>query len=131
MNTEQTLKVALVEDSELLCEILLDSMEGIPGVEVIGHVKGEDDALELLRQAKPRLVIVDLELEQGSGFGLLESVTRSREEFGNPKMAVFSNHGHPGIKNRCHRLGVDAFFDKAFQMDDLLDFITDMSVRHN
>ena len=36
---------------------------------------------------------------------------------------VFSNHAHAVIQAKCRMLGAAAFFDKSFQMDELLNLI--------
>ena len=46
------------------------------------------------------------------------------------RAVVFSNHGHSTVRARCTALGAEHFFDKSFQLDDLLDFIQAAVARH-
>jgi methylmalonyl-CoA mutase cobalamin-binding subunit len=37
-------------------------------------------------------------------------------------MVVLSNHLTPEMRRKCKQLGADAVFDKATEIDDLIDF---------
>lgn len=118
-----TLKVALIEDS-LDVRNTLDSILGqLGGVEVVGGAEDESSALELLRCKHPDLAIVDLKLRAGSGFGVLRALFQNPDHFGHPRAVVFSNHGQPLVRELCLKLGVERFFDKATQIEDLLAYV--------
>jgi len=38
-------------------------------------------------------------------------------------VVVFSNYSNLVIRHRCLSLGARAFFDKSFQIDELLEFV--------
>lgn len=117
------LRVVLIEDSPLLCAMLRDMLAEIEGVEVVADAADEEGALDELERHQADLAIVDLELKGGSGLGVLSRMRAEPERFGQPLAVVFSNHGHRTVRARCVALGVEHFFDKSFQMDDLLDYI--------
>ncbi len=117
------LRVMLVEDSALLRGMLEEMLDEIEGVELAGDADGEAVAIECLARDPVDLAIVDLELNQGSGFGVLEHLKRSPERFGSPRAVVFSTYAHRAVRQRCEALGADAFFDKSEGMDDLLDYV--------
>jgi two-component system OmpR family response regulator len=117
------LKVVLIEDSSLLCQILGDVLEELAGVEVVGKAEDERAAIELLRRQQPDLAIVDLQLRAGSGIGVLRVLSRNPDQFGHPRAVVFSNHGQALVREHCFALGVERFFDKATQMGELLAYV--------
>ncbi|WP_374260112.1 response regulator [Zoogloea sp.] len=117
------LKTVIVEDNPVLLDLLSGMLASIPGVELIGHADSEAAAIDLLRDARPQLAIVDLELRTGTGLNVLNAVFNAPGEFGAPRTVVFSNHAHPVVQNRCLNLGAAAFFDKSFQMDELLEYV--------
>lgn len=127
--TSTPLDVVLVEDSAVLRDLLSAMLEGMAVIHIVGTADSEADALALIRRTRPRLVIVDLELRQGSGLGLLAALQSQAEFYGNPHAVVFSNHAHAVVQSKCKALGALAFFDKSFQMDDLLTFIDDEAGR--
>lgn len=117
------LAVVLVEDSPLLRQRLYDMLSAIDGVEVVAQAADEASALAQLQQHRADLAIVDLQLAAGSGLGVLRALSLEPERYGRPRAVVFTNYGHRQLRERCHALGVERFFDKSLQMDELLDYI--------
>ena len=116
------LGIVIVEDSPELCALLAEMLTEIPGVDILGVADSEKSALELLATQTPDLAVIDLELKSGNGLNVLAQV-RAQEKKGSVKTLVFSNYANSIIRNRCHMLGATAFFDKSFQMDELLDYV--------
>lgn len=117
------LKVVLIEDSLDVRDTLGAVLGKLAGVEVVGGAEDERSALELLRQRRPDLAIVDLKLRAGSGLGVLRALSLNPELFGRPRAVVFSNHGQAVVRERCFALGIEGFFDKATQLEDLVAFV--------
>ena len=117
------LKVVLIEDSLLVQQTLGAVLGELAGVEVVGGAADEYSAIELIQRQQPHLAILDLELQAGSGLGVLRALSRTPERFGRPRAVVFSNHAQRVVRERCFALGVDGFFDKASQMADLVAYV--------
>jgi len=119
------LRVLLVEDSVELQAMLQAMLREIPSVKVIGSVGSEQEALEMMRSECADLAIVDLELESGTGLGVLKSLNDDCMQLNNKLLGVvvFSNYSNLVIRHRCLSLGAKAFFDKSFQIDELLEFV--------
>lgn len=126
-NRQAALTVILIEDSPLLRRTLAALLDELAGVAVVGEAADESTAIELLQRRRPSLAIVDLELRAGSGLGVLQAISRAPERFGHPRAVVFSSHGHNVIRQRCQALGVEGFFDKATQFEDLLAYVRQAS----
>jgi DNA-binding NarL/FixJ family response regulator len=123
--TAPALRVVLVEDSAMLRGMLremLAELDGV-GVGVVAEAEDEAGALAALEAQRPDLAIIDLELRTGSGLGVLRQMQAEPERFGRPRAVVFSNYGHAPVRARCEQLGVERFFDKSFQLDELIDFV--------
>lgn len=117
------LRVVLIEDSAVLRDLLSAMLAGISTLQIVGAADNEAAALVVLARTRPELVIVDLELKSGTGLGLLAAIQAAPERFGSPRAVVFSNHSHAVVRARCRELGAYAFFDKSFQMDELMNFL--------
>ena len=65
------------------------------------------------------LVIVDIVLQDGTGFGVLAepAVRRDEREF-----VVLTNYASTAVQRRCIELGARRVFDKSNEIDDLLDY---------
>ncbi len=118
------LRVLLVEDSIELQAMLQAMLGEIPSVEVIASVESEKDALAVMRDDHTDLAIVDLELRSGTGLGVLKNLHDSLDgNDGRVGVVIFSNYSNLVIRHRCLNLGARAFFDKSFQIDELLEFV--------
>ena len=121
------LRVVLIEDSAVLRDMLSSILGGVRTLEIVGVADSEAAALVVLTRTRPDLLIVDLELKAGTGLGILAALHGAPERFGSPAAVVFSNHSHPAVRARCAALGAAAFFDKSFQMDELLGYVDGMA----
>lgn len=117
------LKVVIIEDSWLVRETLESILGELSGVEVVGGADDEYSAIEVLQRELPDLAIVDLQLRAGSGIGVLRALSRNPDRFGHPRAVVFSHHGKTVVRERCFSLGVERFFDKGTQIEDLLNYV--------
>jgi CheY-like chemotaxis protein len=123
------LKVFLIEDSILLQELLGGMLSEIDGVEFCGSADGEAEALRMLAARPVDLVIIDIELREGSGIGVLDALNADGDLYGNPRKAVLTNYAHAVMRQRCERLGMDAFFDKSLHINQLLDYVVEAANR--
>lgn len=118
------LKIFLIEDSLLLQELLGSMLSELDGVEYVGCADGEAEALRRLAENPVDLVIIDVELKQGSGIGVLDALQTDSDRYGTPRKVVLTNYGHTTMRQRCERFGMDAFFDKSLHINQLLDYVT-------
>ena len=119
------LKVFLIEDSALLQELLAGMLSELDGVEFCGCADGETAALRRLAENQADLVIIDIELKQGSGIGVLDALQTDSGVYGNPHKVVLTNYAHATMRQRCERFGMDAFFDKSLHINELIDYVID------
>ncbi|HEY7740594.1 MAG TPA: response regulator [Steroidobacteraceae bacterium] len=117
-------RVLLVEDSRLLAERLRESLEALEGVEVVASVTDELAAVEALAQRAVDAVVLDLQLRQGTGFGLLERLGRER-----PTVIVFTNYELPEYQRRARALGVEHFLSKSRDYERLPQLIQELEKR--
>jgi len=106
------LRVVIVEDSVIIRARLAELLAEIPNVEIVGEVETEVDALAVLRQQRWDAVLLDLQLKQGTGLGVLKALG-SAVRPPNAKIIVFTNYAFPQYRDRSLALGADFFFDKA------------------
>jgi len=104
-------------------------------VELIGTVDSEADALSRVASTTPDVLILDLHLRSGSGFGVLRALARSAFAAGRrPKIVILTNFGLPEYRREAEAFGVEAFLDKSrdyFRLPSLLtDFARDRAQTH-
>lgn len=121
MSNTASLRVLLVEDSSLLAARLAELIRRLPEVDLIGTVETETEALSRVAAATPDVLILDLHLRSGSGFGVLRSLARSARR--RPKIIILTNFGLPEYRREAETFGVEAFLDKSrdyFRLPSLL-----------
>jgi two-component system, OmpR family, response regulator len=131
MSDRPSLRVLLVEDSSLLAGRLAELIRRLPDVDLIDTVQTETDALTQINAAVPDVLILDLHLRSGSGFGVLRSLARDKASQ-RPKVIILTNFGLPEYRREAETFGVEAFLDKSrdyFRLPALLrDFANERSV---
>ena len=120
------LQTYIVEDSPVIRDNLIATLEELSPVRVVGVADDEVTALQWLQAPDHRaeLVIVDIFLKAGSGLGLLRA-TRHLPRHG--KYVVFSNYATADLRRKCLELGADRVFDKSGEIDDLIRYCDDLA----
>ncbi|HSV70031.1 MAG TPA: response regulator [Methylibium sp.] len=113
------LKTYLVEDSAVIRESLIATLEELAPIEVTGSAEDESTALEWLALPghEAELVIVDIFLKTGSGLGVLRALQALPQR---RAVVVLSNYATAEMRRRCLALGADRVFDKSDEIDALL-----------
>ena len=93
-------------------EHLQSLLSDIPGIAVVGYAVDEPDAIERINKLLPNVVTLDLRLQSGSGFKVLEYIKKHHPEI---KVIVLTNDDNRIYEASCLRAGADCFFDKTFQ----------------
>ncbi|HWP82110.1 MAG TPA: response regulator transcription factor [Bacteroidota bacterium] len=115
------LSVFIVDDSEIIQERLVTSLSKIPSVAVVGAVGTQREALEYLQKTVPDVVVLDLELSDGTGYDVLREL---RTQPDRPIFVVFTRHDAAVHRIRSLELGADLFLDKAHEFTVLADFVS-------
>lgn len=102
------LRVLLVEDSRLLVERLKEALAQLRDVELVASVSDEAAAIGVARHEHLDVIILDLQLKHGTGFGVLQRLGDKR-----PTVIVFTNYVLPEYERRAAALGVEYFLNKA------------------
>jgi two-component system secretion system response regulator SalR len=111
MSNASSMRVLLVEDSALLAGRISELILRLPGVELIGTVDNEADALKQVTISTPDALILDLHLREGSGFGVLRSLPRTGAP--RPRVIVLSGFDLPQYRREAETLGADEFLNKS------------------
>lgn len=118
----QRLKTFLVEDSPIIRDNLIATLEEIVPVTVVGWADNEAAALAWLDDAAhpADLLIIDIFLSgQGSGLGVIQQTCSQQPR---PVLVVLSNHTSADMRAHCLALGADEVFDKSHDIDALINY---------
>lgn len=114
------LKTFIVEDSPVIRQSLIATLEELAPVVVVGTAEDEAEATHWLAQSENAvdLVIVDIFLKTGSGLGVLRAAQAAAKA--QRKLVVLSNYATADMRIKCQDLGADRVFDKSNDIDALL-----------
>ncbi|MDI6734179.1 MAG: response regulator [Patescibacteria group bacterium] len=102
--------ILLVEDEPLLANLLKQRLEK-EGLKVLLGRDGEE-ALRILRDTKPDLILLDIILPKISGFELMETL-RNDPQFEKAPIIILSNLGQDVDVAKGQSLGAIQYFVKA------------------
>lgn len=107
-----TIPVLIVEDSRNMQSALAELFETVGGFEIVANVTTETAATAWLQQRNHEwgLAVVDLMLDEGTGFNLLQRLKVARPE---AHVVVLSDFVTPAVEARCRAMGADAVFRKV------------------
>lgn len=116
-----TLKTFLVEDSPVIRENLIATLEDLAPVQMVGWAADEGSAVRWLSEPgnETQLVIVDIFLRAGSGLGVLRASPQFRRHL---HLVALSNYATAEMRRRCLELGAERVFDKSTDLDELIDY---------
>ena len=113
--------ILLVEDEPLLANLLKQRLEK-EGISVFLGRDGEE-ALNILKENKPDLILLDIILPKISGFELME-VLQKDPQFQKAPIVIISNLGQESDVERGQSLGAIGYFIKAkVSIEDLVSKI--------
>ena len=123
----QCLRVLLVEDSKVLTERLTEAIRQIPQVELIGTADTEATAVASAQRESVDVIILDLHLKQGTGFGVMRALAGAQLK---PRIIVLTNYDLPEYKNAAIALGASHFLDKARDYGRLPEVLHEICEAH-
>jgi len=121
------LRAFIVEDSPVILENLVGTLEELANVEVVGSVADEAAAIQWMRQdpnGGADVVIIDVFLRSGTGLGVLQAAQALGVA---ARRVVLTNYATDDIRSRCMGLGAERVFDKSRQLDELISYCADLS----
>jgi DNA-binding NarL/FixJ family response regulator len=121
------LQVLLIEDSLLIREAVAELVEADGRARVAATADSEAAAIGELRANAYDVVIVDLKLREGSGFGVLRALQDLQREV---LAVVFTNYATPAVRKRCAELGATWFFDKSSEFEEIGELIAKQAAQH-
>ena len=116
-----TIRVLLVEDSRVLAERMRETLAALENVIVVASVTDESAAVAAVRDHEVDVIVLDLQLKEGTGFGVMERLGKSR-----PTVIVFTNYVLPEYQRLASLLGVEYFLNKSRDYERLPEIIQEI-----
>ncbi|MBW8846238.1 MAG: response regulator [Burkholderiales bacterium] len=121
------LRAFIVEDSPVILENLVGTLEELANVQVVGSAGDEAAAVRWMCMhagEKADVFIVDVFLNSGTGLGVL----RAAQQMGvAARRVVLTNYATDDMRRRCASLGAERVFDKSRQLEELINYCADLA----
>ncbi|MDM8132991.1 sporulation transcription factor Spo0A [Clostridium butyricum] len=122
---DSKISVLIADDNKELCSILNDYLLNQKDIVVTGIAKDGREALELIVERKPDLVILDIIMPHLDGLGVLEKLNTMDLEK-TPRIIILSAVGQDKITQQAITLGADYYTVKPFDMEVFTKRIREM-----
>ncbi len=116
-------RILVVDDSLTMRKVLGRLLER-EGFEVLVAKDGLD-AMQLLQETTPDVILTDIEMPRMDGFGLARNI-RDDVRTANTPLIMISSRTADKHQNLATEIGVDAFFGKPVQDDELISKVNEL-----
>ena len=114
---QQERLILVVDDSPMIRRLVGNGLQEA-GYQVLTADNGRT-ALELLRTARPDLILSDIDMPEMDGFEFCERVGGDKRLMGVPFVVMSANGDRANMQRMLHR-GAEAYLVKPFNMDQLV-----------
>ncbi len=112
------LKVVTVEDSPIVVERIQGLLDEMSQIEYSGNARNIAEALKLVAQTKPDVVIMDIHLEEDMpSFNGIHLLAMLRQLYEDMKIIMLTNLSEPQYRVKCYAFGANYFFDKSNEFE--------------
>ena len=116
VSTEKKITVILVDDHHIVLDGLKSLLESDSDFVIMGALRTAEDALEMMKQKQPSILMTDYSLPGLSGLELTKHV---RIHYPDVKIVVLSMHDEASVVRSVLKEGVDGYLLKNIQQFEL------------
>ena len=114
------LRVVIADDHSVVRQGIRGVLEAIEGLEVVGEAGDGDEALEMVAELMPDVVVLDVNMPGKTG---LEVTTRLRQDGHPARVLILSMHDDPEYVLQAVRSGADGYVLKDAAPAELRDAV--------
>jgi len=118
------LKVLVADDSVAIRERVVRMLSALEKAQVVGVASDGLELIKELRDLKPDLVILDLQMPRMGGFDILPTIKLIHPP---PRVMVLTNYATGRHREVAMKLGADYFFDKSTEFDQAISLVENLS----
>jgi DNA-binding NarL/FixJ family response regulator len=108
--------VAIVDDHRLIREMWATMLTNNRNYEITGESGSLDEAIEMIKNKRPDMVLMDINLSQGSG---LDAVPLIRKFSPGTRIVAVSMHNQPAYVKKMFQLGAKAYVTKNSSHEEM------------
>lgn len=114
------IRIALIDDHEVVRAGFRRLLEQVPAFEVVGEAGNGHDAYQVLSSQEIDVAVMDISMPGVTG---LEVIRRLRSRGARVRVLVLSVHESPSVVQRAFNAGADGYLGKSGAADELISAI--------
>lgn len=122
--TGKPIQIMIADDNKEFCELLKEFINLQEGMELAGTAYNGLEALQMIQQSNPDIVVLDIIMPHLDGIGVLEKLASANNK---PKIIILTAFGQESVTQRAVELGADYYIVKPFDFNVLATRIRQLS----
>ena len=119
----ENVNVVIVDDNPMILNTLDEVISSEAGLSVIGRADNGKDAIDMIKDTQPDVVLLDLVMPQMDGITVVENIKKKTSMFKNPAFIILSAVGGEQMTEEAFQAGANYFLMKPFDKDILVNKI--------
>ena len=119
----ENVNVVIVDDNPMILNTLDEVISSEAGLSVIGRADNGKDAIDMIKDTQPDVVLLDLEMPQMDGITVVENIKKKTSMLKNPAFIILSAVGGEQMTEEAFQAGANYFLMKPFDKDILVNKI--------
>ncbi len=115
-----SISILIVDDHQIMREGLCSMIEQEPGFSVVGDASNGREALELIEETQPDVVIMDINMPDMNG---TEATRRVTKEFPNTRIVALSMHSDKYFVTEMLKAGASGYLLKDCSKNEIVEAI--------
>ncbi len=116
--------ILLVDDHKLIRDSWSFILNSDPRFLVIGETSSGEEAIEIAREKRPRIILMDVNMTPVSGFDATKQISRISPE---SKIIAVSMHTMPAYAKRMMQLGAVGYVTKNSSKEEMITAIVEVN----
>ncbi len=110
------IKVAVIDDQNTVINIFKLFFENISDISLIGSANNGQDAIKIVDEHHPDVVLIDIEMPVMNGLEAAKIIT---QRFTQTKVILFTSHDNKRIRRLAIQSGADGYVSKITDLQDI------------
>lgn len=119
----ENVNVVIVDDNPMILNTLDEVISSEAGLSVIGRADNGKDAIDMIKDTQPDVVLLDLVMPQMDGITVAENIKKKTSMLKNPAFIILSAVGGEQMTEEAFQAGANYFLMKPFDKDILVNKI--------
>lgn len=119
----ENVNVVIVDDNPMILNTLDEVISSEAGLSVIGRADNGKDAIDMIKDTQPDVVLLDLVMPQMDGITVVVNIKKKTSMLKNPAFIILSAVGGEQMTEEAFQAGANYFLMKPFDKDILVNKI--------